>query len=181
MFTFETKRLILRTFTPDDWQDLYEYLSLDEVNAFLPEWKCTEEVCQSFSVQRSKDETIWAVCIKDTGKMIGHVDIRQEHYPEFLIYEIGYVFNPRYGKKGYATEALQKIIQHGFEDLNARRIIADSNPRNISSWKLLERLGMRREGHFVKNYFDKKDAGNQPIWEDTYYYAILKSEWKRIV
>jgi RimJ/RimL family protein N-acetyltransferase len=177
MYTFETNRLRLRPFTPDDWQDLYEYLSLDEVNTFLDEWECTKEVCKEMSVQRSTDETIWAVCLKETGKMIGHVDIRPEYAPHLCIYEIGYIFSPKYGKKGYATESLQRVIQHGFEDLNAHRIIADSYPEHTASWKLLERLKMRREAHFVKYIPFRTTADNRIIWNDVYRYAILQSEW----
>ncbi len=177
MFTFETDRLILRTFTHDDWQDLYDYLSLDEVLKFLPKWKCTEDECKSISIKRSEDDTIWAVCLKETGKMIGHVDIRQEYDPEDRIYEIGYVFSPRYAGRGYATEACRRIIEHGFAELNAHRVIASTHVENTSSWRLLERLKMHRDDQFSESFYIPKLPGDQSIWKDEYFYSILGSEW----
>lgn len=142
------------------------------------DWKCTEDDAKSLSNDWSKNETIWAVCLKDTGKVIGHVDIRPEHDKKFCVYEIGYIFSPLYKGKGYATEALRKILQHGFENLNAHRIIADSYPENTASWKLLERLGMRREAHFVKCWPFGKTKDGEINWNDVFFYGILKSEWK---
>jgi len=51
------------------------------------------------------------------------------------------------------------------------------NPLNEPSWRLLERLGMRREGHLIKNIYFKKDECGNPIWADTLEYAVLASEW----
>ncbi|MTL92046.1 N-acetyltransferase, partial [Turicibacter sanguinis] len=61
--------------------------------------------------------------------------------------------------------------------LGARRIVAMCSPLNESSWKLLERIGMRYEGTLLQNVYFKKDEEGKPIWLDTYEYAILKSEW----
>ena len=176
---FETSRLILRRFTPDDWQDLYEYLSIGDVLKYLPEWECTEDACKSISIERSQGDTYWAVCLKDTGKMIGHIELHKEYNPAFYIYEIGYVFNPNYQGKGYATESCRRIIQHGFEDLGAHRIIATCDPDNTASWRLLERLNMRREAHFKQCLYLRKPKDNEPIeWRDEYHYAILQDEWE---
>ena len=146
---FETDRLIIRPLTPDDWQDLYEYEVMEETLKFVaPDWKCTEKEAKEMAAAWAENDTVFAVCLKETGKMIGHIDIRPEHEPKLRIYEIGYVFNPLYQGKGYATESLKRLIQYGFEDLKAHRIIADSFPEHNASWRLLERLGFRREGHF---------------------------------
>lgn len=51
------------------------------------------------------------------------------------------------------------------------------NPKNSSSWKLLEHLHMRREGLHLQNIYFKTGSNGEPIWVDTYEYAILKSEW----
>jgi ribosomal-protein-alanine N-acetyltransferase len=52
------------------------------------------------------------------------------------------------------------------------------NPINSASWKLMERLGMRREGHFMQKAFFKRDEKGEPMWHDAYEYAILSDEWK---
>ena len=70
-------------------------------------------------------------------------------------------------------------MSYGFEQLQARRIVAMCNPENTSSWKLLERLHMRREGHLRKNIYFKRDEQGKPIWNDTYEYAILLDEWSK--
>ncbi len=82
--------------------------------------------------------------------MIGHVYFCQAEPPKFLTWELGYIFNPAYWGKGYATEACRRILQYGFEELGAHRIMARCSPENEASWRLLERLSMRREGFFKK-------------------------------
>lgn len=67
-------------------------------------------------------------------------------------------------------------MKYGFEELGVHRVIALCNPENESSWKLLERISMRREGIFRKEVFFKTTINGQPIWQDTYQYAILKEE-----
>ena len=177
---FETDRLILRSLTPDDWRDFYEYESMEETLKFVsPGWKCTEEDAKAITAEWSENETVYAVCLKSTGKMIGHIDIRPEYEEKLRIYEIGYIFSPVYQGKGYAAESLRRLIQYGFEDLKAHRIIADSYPENTASWRLLERLGFRREGHFIKAW-PFESADNKTIWKDVYIYGILESEWALI-
>ncbi len=108
----------------------------------------------------------------------GQLEIFRIRKPkEFDTWEIGYVFNPKYYGKGYATESCRAIIDYGFKHLKVRRLIAMCNPDNISSWKLLERLKMRREGHQIKNIYFKEDENGKPIWNDTYEYAVLADEW----
>lgn len=62
---------------------------------------------------------------------------------------------------------------------HAHRILAMCNPLNTASWKLMERLNMRREAHHIKNNWFFKDENGSPIWQDTYKYAILKEEWQK--
>ena len=60
---------------------------------------------------------------------------------------------------------------------NVRKVVSMCNPENESSWKLLERVGMKREGHLRKNIFFFTDNEGNPIWQDTYEYGILKEEF----
>lgn len=177
MITFETERLILRRFSPGDWRDLHEYLSQETVVQYEPYDIYTEEMSREEAVQRAGDEAFWAVCLKDSGKLIGNVYFKQRKPHELRTWEIGYVFNPHYYRKGYATESCREILRFGFEMQKAHRIVAMCNPENTASWKLLERLQMRREGHLRRNIFFKHDNEGNPIWTDTYEYAILAEEW----
>ncbi|KNY27176.1 GNAT family N-acetyltransferase [Pseudobacteroides cellulosolvens] len=177
MIIMETERLIIRNFRVDDWEDLYEYLSQKDVLKYEPENESDEEECKKKAIERSQSNIFWAVCLKDSNKMIGHIYFNQTGPVDFLTWEIGYIFNPKYYGKGYATEASQRILQFGFEELNAHRIIGMCNPENTASWKLLERLSMRLEGHHKKKAFFRRREDGEPIWHDAYQYAMLAEEW----
>jgi len=62
--------------------------------------------------------------------------------------------------------------------LRIHKIVAHCNPKNIKSWKLLERLKFKREGELRKNIFFKKDKDKKPIWLDTYEYGLLEEDIK---
>lgn len=181
MKKMETMRLILRQFVPDDWKDLYEYLSIPEVVIYEPYDIYTKEDCIDSAKWRSEEPNnmFWAVCLKDSKKMIGHVYFAQSEPDKFKTWNIGYVFNPKFYGYGYATEACKKILEYGFQDKDAHRIVAGVDVKNEASWKLLERLSMRREAHMLKNVFFKKTSDGEPIWKDAYRYAILSSEYNR--
>ena len=179
MVTMETERLIVRNFRPDDWRDLHEYLSQSRVLEYEPEPPSSVEDCKVKAEERSKSNAFWAVCLKDTQKMIGHVYFNQADPPEFLTWEIGYIFNPAYWGKGYATEACQRMLQYGFEGLGAHRIKAGCSPDNPPSWRLLERLGMRREGYFKQHVFFRRTDEGEPLWLNSYEYAMLDKEYRQ--
>ena len=85
--------------------------------------------------------------------------------------ELGYIFDPTYHGQGYATEAAAAMLGLGFTEFGFHRISASCDARNTPSYKLMERLGMRREAHFIHNEFFKGE------WGDELIYAILQSEW----
>lgn len=169
-----TERLNIRRFTPDDWRDLYEYLSNPRVVFYEPYDVFTPEACKQEAINRAQSESFWAVCLK-SSKLIGNLYLEKQ---DFDTWELGYVFHEGYQHCGYATESAKALIRYAFNQLGARRIVAMCNPKNTPSWRLLERLNMRREGHLLKNIYFKKDEHNQPIWLDTYIYALLREEWQ---
>jgi RimJ/RimL family protein N-acetyltransferase len=171
----ETARLTIRRFTPDDRHDLFEYLSQASVVKFEPYEAFTEEEAAAEAVRRMKNANFWAVCIKNSGKLIGNIYLEPQ---AFDTWELGFAFNEKYWGNGFAAEASRVLMDDVFRNQQARRIKADCNPLNESSWKLLERLNFRREGHLRKNVYFKKDEHGAPIWTDTYMYAILQEEWK---
>ncbi len=71
---------------------------------------------------------------------------------------------------GYATEAAQAMLHNGFSTMSLHRIIATCQPENVPSWRVMEKLGMRREG-----FFKKCIPSEEGLW-DEYYYAILREE-----
>src|SRR5690242_13999477 len=99
----ESERLIIRRFSGDDWQDLHEYLSKEDVVKYEPYDIFSEEESKLEAVRRSQNDAFWAVCLKESNKLIGNIYFQQQEPKEFLTWEIGYVFNPEFCGKGYAT------------------------------------------------------------------------------
>lgn len=169
----ETKRLKLHNFSPDDWQGLLEYFSNPEVVRYLSEDPFTADDAKRF-IENIKEQGGFpnkvAVELKAENKLIGHLVFKM-FCEKYQTREIGWVFHPAYRGKGYATEAAAALIEYGFKQLKLHRTIATCDTRNIRSSRLMERLGMRREAHFIKNTFLKGE------WADEYFYAILDEEW----
>ena len=158
----------------DDYNDLYEYLSDKETYRFEPGEPVTIATAKILCKSRSKDNKFLAVQLKN--KVIGHIYFGQIKPKKFLTWEAGFIFNRKYQGKGYATESLMAVIDYGFKNMNIHRIIAHCNPRNISSWKLLERVKMRREGKLRESIYFINDENGNPIWLDTYEYGLLKRD-----
>ena len=84
---------------------------------------------------------------------------------------LGVTLAGRHHRHGYATEALSTLLDYVFGTMKLHRVIADTDPENTSSWRLLERLGMRRETHSIQSLWFKGR------WANEYVYAILAEEW----
>lgn len=167
----ETERLILRRYTENDLQDLYEYLSNPNVVKFEPYMPMVmEEVKDNLKWRISTDEMI-AVQLKSENKMIGNVYLGKRDFDSL---EIGFVFNEKYWKKGYAKESCEKLVEEAFK-MGIHRIYAECDPMNQNSWGLLEKMGFLKEGHLRKNVYFFKDENQQPIWKDTFIYSKLNS------
>jgi RimJ/RimL family protein N-acetyltransferase len=88
--------------------------------------------------------------------------------------EITYLYARSYWGHGYATEAARAVLEVGFRDLDLHRIYATCRPANVGSARVLEKLGMRREGHLVQHRWMKG------CWQDSLLYAILDHEWQAL-
>jgi [ribosomal protein S5]-alanine N-acetyltransferase len=166
-----TDRLIIREFTYDDWQSVHNYTSNSTVMTYMPEGVLSEEDTKVFVLKNIGEEAKnFPVLLRKDQVLIGHIVFHK--YFGNHTYEIGWVFNPTYHNKGYASEAANAVLKYGFETLNLHRIIATCQPENMPSWRVMEKLGMRREGYF------KKCIPQGSEWWDEYYYALLQEEWK---
>lgn len=175
-FLLNTKRLRIRYFTKNDYHDLFEYLSDENTYKYEPGKPINIDESKKLCAERAKNKIFWAVVLKSENKLIGHIYLNITEPKELGTYELGYIFNQKYHGKGYATEAIKKLIDHKFTELKIHRIIAHCNPKNKPSWKLLERLGFHREGKLRKNIFFNKDENGNPLWLDTYEYGLLKED-----
>jgi RimJ/RimL family protein N-acetyltransferase len=176
-YPIETKRLLLRPFEPGDAGAMYAYMSRDDVCRYLLHPPLTAgEVGERIGADRSEltepgQSLLLAVVERDSGTLVGDVVLfwrSREHRAG----EVGYVFNPDHGGRGYATEAGAAMLRLGFDELGLHRIEGRIDARNTASAKVLERLGMRREAHFVQNEFVKGE------WADEVVYAVLAGEWR---
>lgn len=172
----QTQRLVLRRFTAEDWQDLYEYLSDEEIVRYEPYSVFSKQQAIREAANRANNDAFLAVCLKDGGKMIGNIYFSKQSHQN---YELGYVLNRAFQGRGYATEACVCVMDDAFQNKGAHRVAAMCNPDNAASWKLMERLHMRREAHHLQNIYFSRDEEGRPDWIDTYVYAILKSEWMK--
>jgi RimJ/RimL family protein N-acetyltransferase len=170
---FETKRLVIRNFTEDDYKDLYEYLSDPVTYIYEPGRPITLNESKKLCKERNKSNIFIAVELRKEKKLIGHIYFNKIEPKEYNIFEIGYIFNKGFQGYGYATEASKKVMEYGFKKLKIHKIIAYCNPKNKKSWKLLERLGMKREGNFKQNAYFRKNDNGEPIWHDAYSYGLL--------
>ena len=169
----ETKRLTLREFTEADYDDLYEFLSQLENDEFKGYPGITYENGKEHLKYRVSSEEFFAIELKETGKVIGNIYCGKR---DFDAREIGYIVNRDYQHQGYALEALTAVTDHLFA-LGTHRVYAECDPRNESSWRLLEASGFRREACFRQNIYFHKDGNGNPIWKDTYVYARLNDRY----
>ena len=170
MTDIRTKRLVLRPFRESDYDDLFEFLSQLEDDEFEGYPGITYENGREHLKYRIGSEEFFAIELTDTGKVIGNISFGNR---DFEAKEAGYIINKKYQQKGYAAEALSAVIRNAFET-GTHRVYAECDPQNIPSWKLLEKVGLKREAHLRKNIWFRKDEAGVPVWKDTYVYAITE-------
>lgn len=178
MQIIETDRLILRPFSEGDAADLFAYLRAPTVTCFLSLKLADLAEAEIEVKKRALDEGSVAICLKQTGQVIGDLFGGGAGEDEdAATTSVGWNLNPQFGGQGYAFEAARALLDHLFRAKGFRRLYAYVEDPNKPSQRLCEKLCMRREGVFVEFVsFTKDDAGN-PIYENTMQYAILRREW----
>ncbi|MCU5471410.1 GNAT family N-acetyltransferase [Bacillus paranthracis] len=165
----KAERLLIRKFEFKDWEAVHEYTSDSDVMKYIPEGVFTEEDTRNFvNKNMGGNAKSFPVILIGENILIGHI-VFHKYFGEHT-YEIGWVFNPKYFNKGYASEAAQATLKYGFKEMKLHRIIATCQPENTPSYRVMEKIGMKREGYFKKCI----PHGNE--WWDEYYYAILEEE-----
>lgn len=182
----KTERLILRPFTEDDTQDAFEYLHEPTVHCFECMRVNSLEETKKAVLEKAKDkEFYFAITLKENGKVIGEINAMAEATAPDQENAVKDTFSPcwmlntNYHGKGYAFEAAHAFFDYLFKEKGARRIYAYTEDYNKPSQKLCEKLGMRREGEFMEFVSFINDEKGDPIFENTYMYAILKKEWEK--
>lgn len=176
--THGTARLVLRPFRVEDFDAYRSYHQREDVYRFLysrpPEadvLRANFEAAMQPGLARDGDTLRLAVERVEDGAVIGEVLLKLADGAAKQA-EVGYIFNPNYGGSGYATEAVEAMIGIGFREFGFHRIFARIDTLNHGSVGIVERLGLRREAHFIEN--DRFDG----VWGDEYVYATLAGEWQ---
>lgn len=173
----ETKRLIIRPISENDREELFYYRSDKEANKYqgwIPESiKDVDVFIDKASQQLDVPETWFQLVLVDKieQRIIGDIGVHFLDKANRQV-EIGCTLNKGFQNKGYATEAVERVLDFLFVDLKKHRVITSIDPDNKSSIRLVERIGFRKEAHFIESlYLNGK-------WVDDLVYAILEREWR---
>ena len=170
----ETERLILRKYSWEDFDRLYEILSDPETMAHYPkpydaagvrrwiEWSLDNYEKYGFG--------LWAVELKETGAFIGDCGLTMQCIDGELLPEIGYHIHKDHWRRGYASEAARAVRDWAFTNRDFDRIYSYMKDTNIASWSTAAAAGMKR----VKSYPD-------PVDGTLLVYAISREEWMGMV
>jgi RimJ/RimL family protein N-acetyltransferase len=173
-----TERLLLRPFEAGDLQALHVMQSDEEVVRYLyHDVRSLEETrislgrkMSSVAIKGEGDGVTAAAILRDTGELVADVSlwvISEGHQQG----ELGFVVHPAHQRRGYATEASRRMLEFAFTTARLHRVVGRLEARNVASARVMEKLGMRREGHFIENEWVKGE------WQSEFLYALLAEEW----
>jgi RimJ/RimL family protein N-acetyltransferase len=175
-----TDRLILRRLVPDDADAMFEYHSDPNVARYQDRSadsieQFRESIRRLSEVELDTPESWFQLAIvhRVNNTILGDCGL---HFfsNETRQSEIGITLAPAYHRQGYATEAVRAILELLFIDLGKDRVYVSMDPGNDTSISLFQRVGMRKEAHFVKSLWFKG------VWVDDLIYAITEPEWKSL-
>ena len=179
----ETERLILRQFTEDDTDNLFELNSDPDVVRFTPEQENersiipTEMLPKMFAYYEKYDGYgVWAAIEKSSQEFIGWFLFRAVEYASYFDpaladksdIELGYRLRKASWGKGYATEGSKALISKGFKDLGTQRVVAVALAANVASIRVMEKAGLKLEKRFIY----------EGIGQEVVIYNLSKNEFK---
>jgi [ribosomal protein S5]-alanine N-acetyltransferase len=180
MEPIQTKRLTIRNFRPNDWEDFYAYRSKPDVCRFQGYEPYSKERSIAFTDTQSRadfgEAGKWvqlAIELTDDKKLIGDIGLKPESYDTRLV-EFGITFSHLYQGKGYAKEALTAVLNYLFTNHKMHRIAGITDQENTGCIQLLEQVGFRKEGITRQSFW------NNNMWRDEFIYAMLKEDFATI-
>ncbi len=180
--TLFTERLTLRPGQVDDADATWAYRRLGPVDEWLTGCPDTLDGYRALFTEPARLAATVVVRLghEPDGEVIGDLMLRREDgwaqlgpadAARGVQAELGWVLDPAHTGHGYATEAVRELIRYSVEDLGVRRVVASCFLDNTASWRLMERVGMRREVHAVRDSIHRSGR-----WLDTVGYALLAEE-----
>ena len=153
-----------------DWPAIHRYMSDPIVTRWLPEGPLDEAQTQAFARKNAgRSATAVAVIEREADQLVGHMPFHP--WLGRATHEIGWAISSGRQGRGYATEAAVALIDFAFGALGCHRVVATCQPENVASWRVMEKLGMRREAHFRQGLYQQTGE-----WWDEYFYALLADE-----
>jgi [ribosomal protein S5]-alanine N-acetyltransferase len=169
----ETRRLQLRPYSDRDIPELLPLIGAREVAATtlrIPH-PYTEQDARQFLASTRMKENVWlGIRMQTDGRLIGGVGLSLNRQHQNA--ELGYWIGVSFWGKGYATEAAQEMLRHGFQDIGLHRIFASHFKGNSASGRVLTKLGMGYEGRQREHVFKWGE------FIDSELYGLLRSEWE---
>jgi RimJ/RimL family protein N-acetyltransferase len=174
-----TRDLLLRAPLEADVAEVMGWRNHPDVTRWL--LRTTQTEAELLARFREPAPSTLGVAVELDGRVVGtgFVDVRdgmgQDGGSAHLRSDglVGYLFDPAVHGRGFATQTLEALLDVAFSDLGLRRVEAGCFADNIASWKVMEKVGMRREQHGVKDSWHAEHG-----WVDGFTYAILRSEWE---
>ena len=172
-----TERLTLRPATAADADAMFAYRSLEPVARWMTQQPTDVDAWRADFGKRGP----YALMILLDGEPVGDLFLKTEdawaqaevrERARDVFAEIGWCLAPAAEGNGYATEAVRDLLAIAFDGLGLRRVLANCFADNEPSWRLMERIGMRRESHTVRDNLHRDGQ-----WYDGLTYAMLAEEW----
>lgn len=177
----ETRRLWLREFAPEDFEDVHAYSSDYETVMHMTFGPNTPEQTREYlevKCPRERTETPrmhynLAIQRRDTGHVIGGISFHMNWRRDDAI--LGAVIHRREAGQGFMTEALRGVLEIAFLELGLHRLHAVCDVDNGGMLRVFEKCGMRNEGRMVQRGKARPEAANP--YFDQFGYALLRDEW----
>jgi RimJ/RimL family protein N-acetyltransferase len=174
----KTPRLILRRLAGGDWKDLLELMSDEEFFRYLDGVPLDEDGIlhwlESDAHVRltTADQPFYlGIQLQDSGKLIGYLSLIFTD-PQHLMVTFSIGLNQTFQRKGFAREVVDALLGFCFEGLKLHRVAGWCDSRNTAACRLLENVGLRREGEFLKNRWAYGE------WTNSVWYAALGEEYR---
>ncbi len=183
MVYLETERLVLRRFTAEDVDNLVELDSDPEVMHYITGGRTTSrheietDILPAFLdyYERYDGYGFWAVEEKSTGDFVGWFHLRPEDRDHPDEVELGYRLRRSCWGNGYATEGSRALIEKGFAEFGAQRVVASTMVVNVASRRVMEKAGLRFVRTFHQPWPDRIEGEEHGDVE----YALLRAEWEQ--
>lgn len=178
MKTLETKRLILRLFRIEDLDDFYTYAKVEGVGERAG-WFHHKSKDESRAILESfiKSKDVYAIVFKENNKVIGSIGLHAREESKNVL-ELGYVLSKTYWGKGFMSEAVEKVIEYAFEELQLEGLTCGHFLENSASRRIIEKSGFKFEaaGKYYSKNMDREFAHRKYVLNQEQYLRLKEDK-----